>query len=163
MEAGLRVGVPMDLKGGPHFDITDPRVLKVIIGWIRSGAVWLMHLATPCARWSIARSSGASDPVGGLAAAQATVRLIQECRRAGVHFTLENPQRSRLWTWAPLAKELQAASAQVVDLCQCRFGTPFKKPTRLVVSHPGFAVLGRDCRCTLRGHQLRHHRRYCPT
>eukprot|EP00959_Pyramimonas_sp_CCMP1952_P031729 665704-Pyramimonas_sp.AAC.1 len=87
----------MDLVKGPQFDITDPKVQRVVIGWIRSGAIWLMHLATPCTRWSIARSSGTAEPAGGLAAARFTVRLIQECRRSGVHFTLENPQRSRLW------------------------------------------------------------------
>ena len=118
----------------------------MIIGWIRSGAIWLLHLATPCTRWSVARTSGTTEPAGGIEAARFTVTLIRECRRAGVYFTLENPLRSRLWAWRPLARELRAASAQLVALCQCRFGTPFKKPTRLAVSHPGFAVLGRDCR-----------------
>ncbi|CAK0812001.1 unnamed protein product, partial [Prorocentrum cordatum] len=150
LEAGLRAGVPMDLVKGPQFDITDPKVQRVVIGWIRSGAIWLMHLATPCTRWSIARSSGTAEPAGGLAAARFTVRLIQECRRSGVHFTLENPQRSRLWTWRPLARALRASASTFVDLCQCRFGTPFQKPTRLAASHPLFASLARECRCRRR-------------
>ena len=32
LEAGLRIGVPLDLKQGPHFDITDPRVQKSSLG-----------------------------------------------------------------------------------------------------------------------------------
>ncbi|CAK0836017.1 unnamed protein product, partial [Prorocentrum cordatum] len=133
LEAGLGAGPPVDLEKGPHFDIADPMVQKVVIGWIRSGVVWLMHLATPCARWSIARSSGAADPVVGLVAARFTARLIQECRRAGVNFTLENPRRSRLWTWRPLARALRSAASTLVDLCQRRFGAPFQKPTRILL------------------------------
>ncbi|CAK0792870.1 unnamed protein product, partial [Prorocentrum cordatum] len=149
LEAGLRVGIPMDLQKGPHFDVAEPKVQKVIIRWIRSGAIWLMHLATPCARWSVARSSSTSEPAGGLAAARFTVRRIQECR-AGAHFTLENPRRSRLWTWRPLARALKPAGAILVDLCQCRFGTPFQKPTGFAASHPLFATLRRECRCQRR-------------
>ncbi|CAK0843092.1 unnamed protein product [Prorocentrum cordatum] len=147
LEAGLRVGIPMDLQKGSHFDTTDPKVQKVIIRWIRSGAVWLMRLATPCTRWSVARSSGTAEPAGGSAAARFTVRQIQECRRAGVHFTLENPQRSRLWTRRPLARALRSAGATLVDLCQRRFGTPFQNPTRFAAPHPLFTTLHRECKC----------------
>ncbi|CAK0827215.1 unnamed protein product [Prorocentrum cordatum] len=123
LETGLRAGAPMDLEKGPHLDITDPKAQKVLIGWIRSGAVWLMHLATPPTRRSIARPSGFAELAGGMAAARFTVRLIQECQRAGAHFAL---------ALASLDLETPGESAQ--------------KPTKILAPHPLFALLGRERR-----------------
>ncbi|CAK0848361.1 unnamed protein product, partial [Prorocentrum cordatum] len=82
-------------------------------------------------------------------------KVQKECRRTGAHYSLENPQCSRLWIRRPLARALKSASAALVDLRQRRFGAPLEQPTRIVASHPLFATLGRERRRRRRCEALR--------
>ena len=133
-ELGARIMTPCELENGAHFDFSNRHIQKVILSRIASGSIWALHLGTPCARWSRARTSGRHEPVGGLDAALFTLRVVDECRKAGVIFTIENPKALRLWDWPPLAKRLRRAGALYIDFPQCAFGTPYQKFTRLASS-----------------------------
>ena len=146
-EIGLRIASPIDIDNGKHFDVNDKRVQQVILMWIRTSKLWHVHLATPCSRWSKARTTGAATE-NGLAAAAFTVRVILACRRAGVTFSLENPAGSALWSWAPLRRALRRVRAGTVLLDQCQYGTPYKKPTRFDTNAASLGVLAASCTCS---------------
>ena len=137
----------IDIEKGAWHDMTCKRVQRLILTWVRSGRLWLIHLGTPCTRWSAARTTGVVEPDGGLERALFTVRLLRACRQSGVLYTLENPRASALWKWPPLANELRRASALSVNFLQCQYGTPYKKPTTLAASDRAFDVLTRTRNC----------------
>eukprot|EP00959_Pyramimonas_sp_CCMP1952_P429159 8988091-Pyramimonas_sp.AAC.1 len=56
-QKGLRIAPPFDIGTSRDYDITDPRVLRKILNWIKSGKIWLLWLGTPCTNWTSARSS----------------------------------------------------------------------------------------------------------
>ena len=147
IEQGLRVGVPCELANGNWFNLTCVRVQNLILRWIFEGRIWYVHLGTPCTRWSVARSALCPEPVGGLAAARFTVRVVEACRKARVFYGIENPRSSRLWGWAPLVRALRRSGGFWVDFPQCAYGTPYQKPTRLATNLPALAALTRRCTC----------------
>jgi hypothetical protein len=76
--------------------MTDRAVQRLLLTWVRARRLWLIHLGTPCTRWSRARTTGVVEPDGGLECALFTVRLLRACRQCGVRYTLENPRASAL-------------------------------------------------------------------
>ena len=139
---------PIDIEKGAWHDMTCKRLQRLILTWVRGRRLWLIHLGTPCTRWSAARTTGVVEPDGGLECALFTVRLLRACRQAGVLFTLENPRASALWKWAPLTAELRRSAALNVNFPQCQYGTPYKKPATLAASSHAFDTLTRTCKCT---------------
>ena len=130
VERGLAIMCPIDIEKGAWHDMTCKRLQRLILTWVRGRRLWLIHLGTPCTRWSSARTTGVVEPNGGLECALFTVRLLRACRQAGVCFTLENPRASALWKWEPLALELRRSSALCVNFPQCQYTTPPTKSRR---------------------------------
>ena len=59
-----------------------------------------------------------------------TVSIIQLCIEAKIPVALENPLTSMIWLLPEVA---QLGGAQEVKLDMCQFGTPWMKPTRLLL------------------------------
>ena len=120
IQQSLRIAAPIELDHGQWHDVTQPAVQRVILRWLQMGDIWLVFLGTPCTRWSQARGgrAGAGDPAG-LACAQFTLRVLRLCEEVKIHFTIENPVSSKLWTWPPLCRQLRRMSTVTVrvDLC----------------------------------------------
>ena len=150
-----------DIENGPEFDLTHPRVLSIIKGWISSGCILGVCLETQCSSWSRARRGPAHSNwcalrsnkhiygVPGLSdknqekvnkgniQARNTSHIIRTCIKHFVPCILENPNASLLWT-APCIKvlsNLSLAHAQTFDMCQ--YGTRWRKATRLMSWHCG--------------------------
>ena len=47
--------IAFDINNGYHFDLTNPTVVSVILGWISSGCILGVCLETQCSSWSRAR------------------------------------------------------------------------------------------------------------
>lgn len=110
----------------------------------------MLHFAPPCATWSRARIPRLRTegrwiegvPLLKMAAqrqlelgtqlARATVLLVREAIAAGVGFSIENPLTSLLFRWPPMQEIMSMPGIYVVDLDYCRYGTPWRKPTRLL-------------------------------
>ena len=54
---GLRVCPPFDVKDGKWFDLCNVNIQQLILGWIRQGRIWYLHLGTPCTNFSIAKTN----------------------------------------------------------------------------------------------------------
>ena len=64
----------------------------------------------------------------------------------GFHFSIENPLGSLIWETSKIRDLVKWTRSLFVDLDQCFFGAPSKKPTRLLVSHQVFhSFLSRSC------------------
>ena len=71
-------------------------------------------------------------------------------------FWFENPDTSWLWRQKKFEPFRPADSDRCFRCCFCRFGTPWKKPTRFGTSSPSLRGLRMMCRCGSRKHvQLR--------
>ena len=153
----------------PPFDVVDVDLWQFIMQLILLGAIWFAHFGTPCNTYSAARKEGDGGPpplrsaefpdgLPGLADDhQHQVflgnlfrdRTCEACfalALMGFHFSVENPLGSLIWA-TPKVKELLLWSRGLfVDLDQCFFGAPSKKPTRLLVSHQIFqSLLAKAC------------------
>ena len=147
-QLGLHTLPPMDVKFGAHCDLTCKKVRSTVIGWLRSGRIWCVHLATPCTRWTTARTTGRKEPQGSLEVAIFSARVLRVCRQLGIRVSLENPRTSALFRWQPIRKELDKLCAveTVTDMCQ--YGVPFKKPTSVWSTIDTLPVaLGKRCTC----------------
>ena len=63
-----------------------------------------------------------------------TAELARWCEQHQVPFVIENPQLSRCWRIPDLLA--LAARGGTVTVHYCRFGTPYKKPTKLLFGGP---------------------------
>jgi hypothetical protein len=144
-----------EIRMGPEYDLTNPRVLALIEGWIASRAVIGIWMGTPCTSWSRARrgppGSGwcairSNDRLLGLpdlsaadqkrialgnATAKASARLIRFCIRQRCPVYLENPAASMLWI-CPFIKPLLARpECHHVNTDYCQFSKPWRKRTKI--------------------------------
>jgi hypothetical protein len=142
-----------DITMGPMYDVLDLNNQKLIRGWVMAGLVWAVHLGTPCTTFSVARRPAVRSmifPMGlpGLSEIDAgkvsvgndllrfSIGLLKICRRMGAPCTLENPASSLLFK-TPSFIEVAALSGFSSAQCDyCMFGTPWKKPTRVI----GFGI-----------------------
>ena len=133
-------------------DVVNRAVLRTIISWIQRGLIWLVRLGTPCARWSRARTTGVSRgpvDVSGIACARAANQIIDARVAAKAYFVVENPAGSSLWDWGPLKRRLKAADAVTCTFDMCRYGTSYRKPTKVSGTLPGLIEVERRCTCSL--------------
>jgi hypothetical protein len=147
-----------EIGQGPEFDLCNPKVIQVILGWIRAGVVAGIWLATPCSTWSRARRgprdrrgpppplrstqypAGLPDltpeerPAVELGNRQVynTCRIIRACLAQEVPVGLENPGQSLMWSFGPLARLRRQRSCREHNLNMCQFGTLWAKPTKLL-------------------------------
>ena len=147
-----------ELSRGAEFDLTHPRVRRLIAGWIRSGCVCGIWLATPCSTWSRARRGPRDSAWGplrdlvitgnpglspkdqakveaGNRTAQATAYIINLAIALKVPTALENPASSRLWEAPCLRRALSHRSCSTVVVTMCSFGARWRKATKVALWH----------------------------
>ena len=151
--------ISIDIKKGPHFDVTNPTVKSVLLGWISSRAVVTAWLGTPCSSFSRARHGppGSSwqairsaehlwgipnlegSDKGKLKAGNKLMRvssqIMQRCYDMHIPVFLENPHTSFLWQM-PLIKKfvsMPEANFRVSDACQ--YNARWRKRTGILALH----------------------------
>ena len=100
----------------------------------------MLHLGTPCTRWSVARTSSASSTCAadrlGLLCARRSAVLIRLCHVHHVYGALENPASSKFLQWRPLRTQVERQRAVSVTLHMCAYGAAWLKPTTVVGTLP---------------------------
>lgn len=148
-QRGLAVADPVDILLGSHHDLRRRASQLAILSWIKSGWIKFVHLGTPCTVFSRARhcirhlERALEKERVGLEFAWFSAEVIATCNRYNVNWSLENPRSSRLFEVPFLAQLLNESS--YVDIDFCRFGEPYKKPTRIYSSAPFLELLGLKC------------------
>ena len=148
-------------------DACSAAVVKLLLGWIRSGLICCAWFGTPCSSWSRARRDinghgprtrqhiwgvpGLSDAERhrlalGNATLGVTVQLIRALHSARIPCILENPAASYLWQAPPLAPLLALGQRVVID--DCSYGTRWRKRTAF---HCWHLAAGSSLQCTCRG------------
>ena len=140
----------IEILKGSHYDISCPLVQKLILSWLRAGKVWGLHLGTPCTIWSIARTrvndsakNRRKERLGRLCA-HVTVQICELASKLGIPWCIENPRTSRIWA-GPLHRLHGLPGVVEVFYDACMFGSPFKKPTKLLSTFVTLPQLSRMC------------------
>ena len=136
-----------------------PVVRQVVQGWVTSGAIATVWIATPCSSWSRARHGPRGSAWGPLRDADHlegladladvdkakvivgnklrdfTCSVVRWCAQRGTPCVVENPISSMLWASKAMQdlKKLPGFGECFFDFCQ--FGTSFRKRTRLWYWH----------------------------
>ena len=155
LKAGFSVGPPIEL---PEWDMGDESLFRFLVSLCRAGRISLCWLGPPCTTFSLARhpkGRSVCAPWGldvldyDTAVGNFHMRLslfIFVCQLScGNEAIVETP-------WSAFSRKLpwwKACAAQGTELRvdQCRYGTPYLKPTGLLCSSAAFGPLGRRCRC----------------
>ena len=146
---GVLTGI--DFLQGPHHDLRRRSTQKVVLSWIRSGRVRYVHLGTPCTVFSAARHGirnfqRAQDREReGLEFALFTAEVIETCNRYHVYWSLENPQRSKLFAVPLLSRQLQESHVRRFELDFCMYGEVYRKPTSIFTNLESLQALVRRC------------------
>ena len=141
-----------DIDYGDQYDLTVRTNQMRIVHWITSGVVRGGHLGTPCNSFSRARDRPGGPPrlrtddkplgLDGLRDVDAgkvrvgntlmyfSCRILRLAMFWRIPFTLENPERSRLWLCPAVKSLLKRRGTSSVVVHFCAFGTSWKKPTR---------------------------------
>ena len=121
--------------------------MQVLLGWIRNGHLWMVHLAPPCSFFSLApdERKRARLKSSGLRCARAALRILRACKKCGINWTVENPMGSRIWTWPPLHSFLRTCQSFAHGLDYCEFGMHFKKPTMFCSNREEFHNISLQC------------------
>ena len=141
-----------DIDYGDQYDLTVRTNQMRIVHWITSGVVRGGHLGTPCNSFSRARDRPGGPPrlrtddkplgLDGLRDVDAgkvrvgntlmyfSCRILRLAMFWRIPFTLENPERSRLWLCPAVKSLLRRRGTSSVVVHFCAFGTSWKKPTR---------------------------------
>eukprot|EP00438_Fugacium_kawagutii_P016242 Skav225368 [mRNA] locus=scaffold476:95907:101244:- [translate_table: standard] len=157
-KSGMFAWPPFELQNGSCYNLLDVGVQKFIFGLITAGLIWWVHLGTPCTAWSRARrniknfTKARAKERAAVASALFTCRVIRECLKRGIIFTLENPRYSRLWEFSPILDLLQDSRVQLVHFDMCQYGEPHRKSTSILTNEDSFTKLHRKC-CGGHAHQ----------
>ena len=146
-ERGLNIFVPIERNLGPWSNISDMAVQAAILTALMSGAVWYVHLATPCTPWSRARTTSKAPPA--LDVIWFTAKILRCCRDRKIMFSLENPAGSGLFDVPVIAEELLALKAFRVQYECCAWGASYQKPSELRTNVEALRALGRRCKAWL--------------
>ena len=148
---GVRVLPDFEVGKGKVFNLLRPATQKWVLSQIRSGRLWCVHIGAPCTVWSRARHNiknlfkARKKEAVGVALALFTVEVIRECLASQVHFSLENPQTSRLWEFGPVRDLFRDKRICFFTFHMCGWGMPFKKPTSILTDIPSLSNLQRVC------------------
>lgn len=148
---GLRVFPPFELAKDAMYNLLNKGTQQFVLALIASGMVWWVHLGTPCCVWSRARHNikdfkkARRKEQQGVAVALFTYRVVKECLRRGVRFSIENPSSSRLWQFGPILELAQHKQVRFVTWDMCQYGTPYRKRTTILTNEPHFQNLERRC------------------
>eukprot|EP00438_Fugacium_kawagutii_P003851 Skav230672 [mRNA] locus=scaffold2185:329965:335309:- [translate_table: standard] len=163
-----------DISFGPQYDLLQPANQKKILNWIMSGQVRGGHLGTPCHSFSRARDRPGGPPrlrsdqhpMGLTGLRDCDQRKVTEGNKLmrfstsvllaaiqlHIPFTLENPRNSRLWLCGSVRNVMRRRATTQVDVTFCAFGTPWKKPTKILGVHVDLGILQPfTCHCSKRG------------
>ena len=158
-----------EISRGEYFDLTLPRVRRLIAGWMRSGCICGIWLGTPCTTWSRARRGPRDSAWGplrdinimgnpglspkdqqkvaeGNRTALATAYIINLAIALMIPTALENPARSRLWEAPCLQRALRHRSCSVTVVTMCAFGARWRKATKVALWNAA-APAGGDFSC----------------
>ncbi|CAK0804061.1 unnamed protein product, partial [Prorocentrum cordatum] len=171
MERGNVPTLRWDILYGPAYDLRNPRSARLIRGWIRAGLVCGLHAGFPCETFSRARDRPNGPPrlrsqehVWGLPSlhpesadfqkvkwgnlyARLTISFCVLCCQCFVPWSVENPALSYAWQLPPMLPLLQRRQVTTQVIEHCRFGTPWRKSTRIAAFLLDLAPLAKF-RCT---------------
>ena len=140
-----------EVAKGSMFDLLCPTTQQLILKLVRSGRVWYVHLGTPCTVWSRAPHNlrnlrrARQKEATGFALALFLARVIRYCLASNVRFTLDNPQSSRLWEFAPMLDILRDKRVNFFTTHMCAWGMPYKKPTSIMTDIVELSSLQKHC------------------
>ena len=139
------------------FDVVDLDQWQFFMQLIFFGCIFFAHFGTPCNSYSGARKDdGGPPPLRSLefpdglpALSDQNVCIVfmgnvfneRTCEACiaivtvGGDFSIENPLGSLIWETPSMKQLIWNARAWWVDLDQCAFGAPSRKPTRLILSN----------------------------
>ena len=156
-----------------HKNLRNPTHIADIMKMLKT--VSYLHFAPPCGtaskardRWWVKMENGRPPPPPLRSAAwpmgreglsyynqqkvesankiyEAVAKIILECHRLGVAFTIENPSGSCMWAYPAIEKAMESINTIDVDLQACMFGSKRDKWTRIVTKRKEFQVLGVAC------------------
>ena len=169
--AGAPWVLTFDIGHSVAEDLLDEAVRAKIRALVKSGMVRSVSMAPICASFSKAvappvRSNryprgkpGLSKSMGkkvsqGNSHASFCIELVELCRQLHLSFFLENPDGSWMWKQRGFADFDDPASLHVFRLCFCRFGTPWRKATRIATS-TRLRGLRMMCKCRRKHFHLR--------
>ena len=148
------------------FDILDNRDYRKPVNLIRGGRVKWLHGGPPCKIFSRARRTdrhgsaqvlrSESHPSGlpGLVSAklrdgnEMARRMAKLCRtqqRRGGLWSIENPARSFMWDFPPVAALKKLPSVHFVEGDQCCLGGLYRKPTGWLTNAGFMSILAGKC------------------
>ena len=139
------------------FDVVDLDQWQFFMQLIFFGCIFFAHFGTPCNSYSGARKDdGGPSPLRSLEFPDGLPALSDQnacivfmgnlfnertCEACiaivtvGGDFSIENPLGSLIWETPSMRQLIWNARAGWVDLDQCAFGAPSRKPTRLILSN----------------------------
>ena len=159
-EQGACVIGSLDIKHGPHHDLTRRTTQKALCAFLSLGLISYAHFGSPCTAFSIARKGlknmrqAKMKEKIGCELAFLTVLMIEICFACGTSWSLENPATSMLWELWPIKQLMMRDDVFVIDFPMCAYGTAFKKMTRLITNNPALCSLQRQCRHKKHAQQL---------
>ena len=148
-QRGMAVVDPVDILLGTHHDLRRRSTQLCILSWIKSGWIKFVHLGTPCTVFSRARhcirhtDRALEKERVSVEFALFSAEVISTCNTYHVGWSLENPRSSRLFEMPFLSQLL--IQGYHVDLDFCRYGEPYRKPTRIYSSSDFLAPLQKSC------------------
>ena len=74
-----------------------------------------------------------------------TAEVIRCCHRHGVLWSVENPLSSKLWSFDPISKLHSLPGTADFFFDMCRYGSQFKKPTKILSNIAGLSKLSARC------------------
>lgn len=147
----------IDTKHGPEYDVLNRGFRKILRGWILSGCILGVSIATPCSSmsqalhgppgssWQRLRSDqhplglpglnerGAQKVKAGNELMRFTVWLIRLCLAARIPVIVENPYRSFLWQCPEVCSLLAHRFCKAVLFDFCQFNAPWRKRTKIAI------------------------------
>ena len=171
VDAGAPWILTFDIDRGVSQDLLDDKLREKIRRLLKSGLVKSVGMAPICASFSKAvtppvRSRKFPRGKPGLSKTMvAKVRagnshcdfcgeIIQLCQELRISYFLENPDSSWMWKQRGYESYDDPGSLQVFRLCFCRFGTPWRKATRIATS-TRLRGLRMMCKCEKKHFPLR--------
>ena len=98
--------------------------------------------------------------VRGLEFALFTAEVIETCNRYHIYWSLENPQRSKLFAVPLLSRQLQESHVRRFELDFCMYGEIYRKSTSIFTNLESLQALVRRCVHTKYQDVLRGSERY---
>lgn len=160
-----------DYDHGPGQDLLEPKLRAKINRLVELGAISSMGAAPVCSSFSVAvtppvRSTRQPRGIRGLRPSMRRkvadgnshndymASLVSLCEAYGVVYWVENPDTSWWWRQKKWRRFRSTHSNGIFRCCFCRFGTGWKKPTR-IATNTALKGLTMWCKCRSRHLVLR--------